>query len=62
MPIHIISASRRNNSVVSSDFLEQNRKQLSQWLSAGHEADERWLPYAQYVAQLESEGYAAVKS
>lgn len=58
VPIHVLSASRWSKSIICSDFLEQNRQKLTAWLSAaGHEADERWLPYAQYVAQLENNEY-----
>ncbi len=55
VPIYVMSASRWSNSIVCSDFLQQNREKLTQWLSAGREADEIWSSYALYVAQLESE-------
>jgi nicotinamide N-methyltransferase/methyltransferase len=55
VPIYVISASHWSNSIVCSDFLEQNREKLIQWLSAGHEEDGTWLSYAHFVAQLESE-------
>ena len=55
VPIYVISASHWSNSIVCSDFLEQNREKLIQWLSAGPEEDGTWLSYAHFVAQLESE-------
>lgn len=55
VPIYVMSASHWSNSIVCSDFLQQNREKLTQWLSAGREADGTWLSYAHYVAQLESE-------
>lgn len=58
VPIHLISASRWSNDIVSSDFLEQNRLKFTQWLSAeSKEEDNRWLAYARYVAGLENDGY-----
>ncbi|KAI9561751.1 hypothetical protein GHT06_012712 [Daphnia sinensis] len=55
VPIYVISASQWTNWIVCSDFLEQNRQKLNEWLSAGGKADETWLSYARYVAQLEFE-------
>ncbi|XP_046642226.1 nicotinamide N-methyltransferase-like [Daphnia pulicaria] len=55
VPLYVMSASRWSNSIVCSDFLQQNREKLTQWLSDGREADEIWSSYALYVAQLESE-------
>lgn len=55
VPIYVISASQWTDWIVCSDFLEQNRQKLTDWLSAGRKADETWLSYARYVAKLESE-------
>ena len=60
VPIYVMSASRWSNSIVCSDFLQQNREKLTQWLSAGREADEIWSSYARYIAQLESERWHGI--
>lgn len=59
VPVHLLSASRSKNEIICTDYLEQNRNKLNQWLSSDQkEEDDRWIPYAKYVAELESEGYA----
>lgn len=60
VPISMISASRWCEWIVCSDFLEQNRQKIKQWLAIasppGHH-DETWLPFFRYVAQLERAEY-----
>lgn len=58
----MISASRRSEWIVCSDFLEQNRQKMARWLTPGREDDEErdaaWLlPFFRYVAQLERAEY-----
>ncbi|XP_046639230.1 nicotinamide N-methyltransferase-like [Daphnia pulicaria] len=64
VPISMISASRWSEWIVCSDFLEQNRQNIKQWLltmtatttSAApgrHDDDETWLPFFRYVTELE---------
>ncbi|XP_057375410.1 nicotinamide N-methyltransferase-like [Daphnia carinata] len=61
VPISMISASRWCEWIVCSDFLEQNRQKIKQWLMTanaqppppGQKHDETWLPFFRYVAQLE---------
>lgn len=57
VPVHVLSASRWGDQIICSDFLEQNRVKFNHWLKFGRQDDERWIPYAKYVAKLESEGY-----
>jgi nicotinamide N-methyltransferase/methyltransferase len=63
VPISMISASRWSEWIVCSDFLEQNRKNIKQWLTmttitstaapGRRDDDETWLPFFRYVTQLE---------
>ncbi len=69
VPISMISASRWCEWIVCSDFLEQNRQRIKQWLmtasaqppptppTPGQKHDETWLPFFRYVAQLERAEY-----
>ena len=62
VPISMISASQWCEWIVCSDFLEQNRQKIKQWLSnvqpaPGQKHDETWLPFFRYVAQLERAEY-----
>nr|CAH0104331.1 unnamed protein product [Daphnia galeata] len=60
VPISMISASRWSEWIVCSDFLEQNRQNIKQWLTmtaitstAPGRHDETWLPFFRYVTELE---------
>lgn len=60
VPISMISASRWCEWIVCTDFLEQNRQKIKQWLATASPPgrhDETWLPFFRYVAQLERAEY-----
>ena len=63
VPISMISASLWCEWIVCSDFLEQNRQKIKQWLMTNTVVqppgrhDETWLPFFKYVAQLERAEY-----
>jgi nicotinamide N-methyltransferase/methyltransferase len=70
VPISMISASRWSEWIVCSDFLEQNRQNIKQWLltmtatttstaaaPGRHDDDETWLPFFRYVTELERAEY-----
>ncbi|KAK4007523.1 hypothetical protein OUZ56_012680 [Daphnia magna] len=61
VPVSMISASSWSEWIVCSDFLEQNRQNIKHWLTMmtaatpapGRHEVETWLPFFQYVAELE---------
>jgi hypothetical protein len=68
VPISMISASRWSEWIVCSDFLEQNRQNIKQWLTmtaitstAPGRHDETWLPFFRYVTELERAEYFSLQ-
>jgi len=57
VPVQLLSASRWSKNIVSSEFIEVNRLQLSQWLKLetqySHAEDLIWFPFSDFVFKLE---------
>ncbi|XP_063799296.1 nicotinamide N-methyltransferase-like isoform X2 [Pseudophryne corroboree] len=50
---HLLSACEVFNNIITSDFLEQNRRELQKWLKKDPDAFD-WTPIVKYVCELEN--------